>query len=274
MTIARIYAHWGAILWLAICGLLLVPLRAAEAQDRAELQNGGQAEGAVESGREALRGAQRFPWYDAKADGLRRIDVRTAADSGSSNRDSNWQNQGTAPADLSLFGEVFWTIMQVLAWTLLAVLLIGIVALLIWAFVRGEGRQGGGADSAVSVRRASDIDRVESLPFQVKRPHSDLLAEARRQYEAGNYGEAIVYLFSYQLVQLDKQQIIQLTKGKTNRQYLREVRREPRLRSLLETTMVAFEDVFFGHHELDRQRFETCWSGLDEFHQQIQQATS
>ena len=51
----------------------------------------------------------------------------------------------------------------------------------------------------------------------------DLLAEARRHYQAGNYGAAIVYLFSFQLVQLDRRQIIQLAKGKTNRQYLREV---------------------------------------------------
>ena len=51
----------------------------------------------------------------------------------------------------------------------------------------------------------------------------DLLAEARRHYQAGNYGAAIVYLFSFQLVQLDQRQIIRLAKGKTNRQYLREV---------------------------------------------------
>jgi hypothetical protein len=29
--------------------------------------------------------------------------------------------------------------------------------------------------------------------------------------------------------------------------------------------MVAFEDVFFGNHPLDRNRFESCWTRLDEF---------
>ena len=35
--------------------------------------------------------------------------------------------------------------------------------------------------------------------------------------------------------------------------------------------MLAFEDVFFGHHELSQQRFEQCWEDLDRFHQQLEQ---
>jgi hypothetical protein len=93
----------------------------------------------------------------------------------------------------------------------------------------------------------------------------DLLAEARRHYEAGNYGAAIVYLFSFQLVQLDRRQIIRLARGKTNRQYLREVGPRISLRKLVEQTMVAFEDVFFGNRQLRRDRFESCWARLEEF---------
>ncbi len=233
----------------------------------------------VEAGREALRDGPRYPWYDRQADELRRIDVSTSDSDAAGNRDSAWEddgaNRGTSAWNFSFLGRTFWGLMQVLAWSLLVIILVGVVALLVWAFLRSEIGTGGGAgESEIAVQRASDVDRVESLPFQVKRPHSDLLEEARRQYEQGNYGEAIVYLFSYQLVQLDKRQVIHLAKGKTNRQYLREVRRRPRLFHLLETTMIAFEDVFFGHHELQRDRFETCWRGLDEFHQHLEQGTS
>lgn len=233
----------------------------------------------VESAGRSLRRAQRFPWYDAQRDELRRVDVAPRRDSAAANRDSTWEEDEDSAAsnwqfDFAGIPDLFWSIMQGLAWTLLAALLIGLAALLVWAFLRSEGRWGGGDGTELSIRRASDVDRVESLPFQLKRPQSDLLAEARRQYQAGNYGEAIIYLFSYQLVQLDKQQLIHLTKGKTNRQYLREIRRRPVLSGLLENTMVAFEDVFFGHHALERERFETCWRGLDEFHQQLEQATS
>ena len=51
--------------------------------------------------------------------------------------------------------------------------------------------------------------------------------------------------------------------------YLRELRPRPVLRTTLEATMVAFEEVFFGRHELSRERFEACWSRLDEFHRHV-----
>ena len=70
---------------------------------------------------------------------------------------------------------------------------------------------------------ADRVDRVEALPFRVPRQATDLLSEARRQYEKGNYNEAIVYLFSHQLVELDRQHLIHLARGKTNRQLVREL---------------------------------------------------
>ena len=84
-------------------------------------------------------------------------------------------------------------------------------------------RQPRGKPGCRQVPDDGDAARIESLPFPVAAGRLDLLAEARRHYQAGNYGAAIVYLFSFQLVQLDKRQIIRLAKGKTNRQYLREV---------------------------------------------------
>ncbi len=100
------------------------------------------------------------------------------------------------------------------------------------------------------------------------------MGEARRHYEQGNYSEAIIYLFSYELVQLDKFALIRLARGKTNRQYLREVPRRPELRSPLERTMVAFEGVFFGSRLLDRAGFEACWQQLPQFEEQLRTAPS
>jgi hypothetical protein len=70
-------------------------------------------------------------------------------------------------------------------------------------------------------------------------------------------------------VQLDRHHVIRLAKGKTNRQYLRETRTRPALAEILETTMVAFEDVFFGKHELSRQRFEECHSQFGTFQSEL-----
>ena len=73
-----------------------------------------------------------------------------------------------------------------------------------------------------------------------------LLGQAREYYLAENYDEAIIFLFSYELVELDRRSLIRLAVGKTNRQYLRELGARTALASLLGQTMVAFEDVYFG----------------------------
>jgi hypothetical protein len=50
-----------------------------------------------------------------------------------------------------------------------------------------------------------------------------------------------------------------------------ELARQPWLQELLRNSMVAFEDVFFGHHALAPERFEGCWQNLDRFHQHLEQ---
>jgi len=150
---------------------------------------------------------------------------------------------------------------KLLAWTVLAIALGTLVYLLLRAFLAREPAE----SRPTQLPDDGDAARIQSLPFPVAAGAIDLLAEARRHYQAGNYGAAIVYLFSFQLVQLDRRQIIRLAKGKTNRQYLREVGARAGLLQLIEPTMVAFEDVFFGNRTLERQRFESCWSRLDEF---------
>jgi hypothetical protein len=44
------------------------------------------------------------------------------------------------------------------------------------------------------------------------------------------------------------------------------------LRLLVEQTMVAFEDVFFGDHPLSRARFEACWFELERFDRLVREA--
>ena len=217
---------------------------------------------AIDAGRKALRG---YPWYDAQSDQVQRVDVEPPEDF--ANRHSRWEFQ---PPTWSFPTWLVETI-QVVLWILLGLVLLTVVYYLVRAFVAYEAGALGASTSSVAIT-TGHADRVESLPFQVKRPLANFLDEARRHYEAGRFGEAIIYLYSYQLVELDKHQVIRLSKGKTNRQYLREVRRRSGLSDLLERTMVTFEDVFFGNHRLERQRFELCWDGMDQFHQQLEKA--
>ncbi len=226
-------------------------------------------EKAVESGREALSGKTRYPWYDREKDDVRRIEVSPPKGEELENRNSRWSaNRKPKTATTNNQSASFLApVLQGIGLTLLVALLVTIAVLIARAALNQEanGEAGGHV-----VETSHDVDRVENLPFQLKKPTGDFLSEAQRLYEAGQYSEAIIYLFSYQLVQLDKHHVIRLSKGKTNRQYLRELRHRPVLRGMLETTMIAFEDVFFGHHPLDRERFEACWQSLDAFGQEIQ----
>ena len=130
-----------------------------------------------------------------------------------------------------------------------------------------ERRRAGEEDAPTEEEdaEAAHARRTEALPAPVARSRSDLLAEARRNYDEGRYNEAIIYLFSHELVELDKHRLVRMIKGKTNREYLAELAARLALRGLLEQTMVVFEDVFFGNYTIDRTRFESCWSRLDEF---------
>ena len=241
-----------------------------------------QPEDPVDSGREALQRGGDFPWYDAESDELRRVDVRAPAEPPArpnvaseevSKRDrDNRRDDPTLKPTPGMFS--FFLMLQWAGWGLIAALIILVLVLAI----RSLADRGGGTgwelpdDSRHSV---SDVDRMEQLPVPLKRNLSDLLGEARRHYEQGNYNEAVVYLYSYLLVELDKAQRIRLLRGKTNRQYLRELERDnapPTLSGLVERTMVAFEDVFFGDHDLERQRFESCFGELDEFHHHVEPA--
>ncbi len=159
---------------------------------------------------------------------------------------------------------------RIIGWLMFAVAVIVLVLVLIFFWRRLRDPRGNAADVA-AVSGLSDVDRIEALPFRVQAGLGDLLGQAAELYRQGRFAEAIVFLFSYLLVEMDKRQVIRLTKGKTNRQYLREIGPRRRLRDLVERTMIAFESVFFGHHLLDQRRFEACWSQVAEFQRLLDQ---
>lgn len=223
-------------------------------------------ERAIETAGDAL--GRSFPWYDRGTDGLQRIDVAPPQDV--PNRHSRWEARDV-DWDLPNLPQWFFQLLEVLVWVAFAALIAVVVYLMVRTFLSADSRPISGS-SARLVDFTGDAERVERLPFKLEPRQINLLEEARRLYEQGQFDEAIVYLYSYQLLALDKHQLIRLTQGKTNRQYLREARRRPVIQSLLERTMIAFEDVFFGDHSLDRSRFESCWSHLEQFHTEIQKA--
>ncbi|HTN77774.1 MAG TPA: DUF4129 domain-containing protein [Pirellulaceae bacterium] len=235
-------------------------------------------EQAIQTAREALGDRGKMPWYDASNDDLRPLNLPPDKSDDFDNRKSRWQstpstqsNTSSTPFWSSSLGEAFWTLMQILFWLLVIAILGVLIYLLVKAYISKEDALAVKSTATPDFDNEDDQERIESLPFVVARPRGDLLDEARAQYTAGNFRLAVIYLYSYLLVTLDKNQQIRLAKGKTNRQYLRELRPQPELRSVVERTMISFEDVFFGDHDLTREEFEECWSQLDRFHRHVEQ---
>lgn len=231
-----------------------------EELEAAELPQRATVDEIQQRGREAVsRGWLSIPWYDAENDELRRFEVRVPRE-----WSWNWPDEWTLSHwfsnwGLSRFGlrEVMWTFVVIL-------LVIFAVVLIRWLLRRESGFDTIDAAAARSAAK-SQRERIEALPFNLDTRVKDFLAEASRLQAGGDYSTAIVYLFSHELMELDRLQHIRLTKGKTNRQYLRELAANRPLRDMMERTMLLFEATFFGGHPVGKSQFEACWNQLNEF---------
>ncbi len=254
------------------------------------------SDAAVKSGRDALQRTQHYPWYDPDSDSLRpagfarqpppQTNTNSTANSNTPlpkqpppNLPPNKStakpppNSGRSSSSAAPNTGAASTLMNGLMWLVLALVLGGLVYMLIQAYLNRENLSAAESTELAEKDSRTEAERVDALPFAVRRTKAGLLEEARRNYEAGNYREAIIYFYSHILVELDRAQIIRLERGKTNREYLREVTARRPARDVLEPTMVRFEDVFFGDHPLPREQFEVCWQQLPRLEQLLQTAS-
>jgi uncharacterized protein DUF4129 len=202
----------------------------------------------VKSAGDSLASTWKFPWYDSEHDRIR--PVREREPSGGS------QSLPNLPGAIDLF--------NLLVMVAAVLLLAALAYFLSRAYLRREN-----IGRPVPKPAAASPAEIAALPFELPTGATDLLSLARRHFAAGRFGDAIVYLFSHQLVELDRHQKIRLARGKTNRQYLRELRGKPELARLLELSLVAFEDFFFGNQPLDHDRADACWAAFAEFEQRL-----
>jgi hypothetical protein len=199
----------------------------------------------VVNGREALSHWPGYPWYDPATDNVRPVALSPG-----------WHSEVNWDFSLSFLGAT----LQFVAWTVIAASIVVLAYLLVRAFLKREL-----VAAAADPKATGAADRIDALPLPMPDAGQlDFLAEADRARREGDFGRAIVFLFSYQLLRLDRRGCIRLSRGKTDRQYLREIFAAP-LRSLVEQTMLLFEDAFFGHRPPDAAAFDVCWTRLAEF---------
>ena len=187
-----------------------------------------------------------FPWYDAKQDSFRPLKPVVV--------EKHEDAAGPSPSAQPTASILMWCMIAVMAFVLLMLILQWTTDLTA-PTVRSQDVQ------AIAI----DTERLEALP-QVTHGVRDLLGEATRLAAQGMYGQAMAFYASWQLVRLDQSGNVELQKGKTNRQYLREVERtRPELRELLRDSMRLFEDAFFGHLTVSEGEFLRVWNRRVEF---------
>lgn len=208
------------------------------------------AEPATDSARLSLK-KRDYPWYDATRDSLRPL------------RPSKGMDVARSPSsyDLPDFGlgqAIFY-----LAWCLLAVLIAGLIFILIRSFMIFEFADENAAPELPEVT----LETLQALPLpETNRGIRDFLAEAERLASQSLYGSAMTYYYSWQLLQLNQQQAIELEKGKTNRQYSKEVQSSmPGLTDLFRQSIQLFEDTFFGKLPVSADDFQRVWEQRQKF---------
>ena len=153
--------------------------------------------------------------------------------------------------------------MMILAFVVLVVL-----ACLFFKFLAVESSE----EDGTSARRKKLLsESIEQLPFDLQAAGGDFRSLAQQAYQAGDLRRAFIFLYSHVLVTLDQNERISLRKGKTNRQYLKEVWEDPKLSTYFKSVMLPFESAFFGDHDPAPDQFERCRSGLDNFHSHLGQ---
>ena len=235
-----------------------------------EIVNSASAQDDVEMGQKALS-RKSYPWYDEETDGVRRVEFGQRFDAKSANRVNVPLRPVRAPSQWPNWNWNFGSVsgwfqgLGYVAWILIGLAIAAAITLLILAFLKLNVTPDSEVDDDDLMPRRTIEESIKQLPFELDSESGDFRSLAQRSYSNGDYRLAITFLFSHVLVSLDQKGLIRLRKGKTNRQYLRELRPHRPLANYYQHVMVPFEATFFGDHDLDRPEFENCWNQLDEF---------
>lgn len=165
-----------------------------------------------------------------------------------------------------------WSALQFVFYALL-ILVIGLGAYFGYRYYRRDRELHGNErwDERLSTRTLGES--MQQLSFDVDLSSGNFCDAAEKAYRSGDLRSAMIFLFSYVLVSLDQKGHIRLRKGKTNREYLREIRGEQRLAKFYQRVMVPFEETFFGDYQLKPDDFENCWSQLGQFQKDVVQSS-
>lgn len=222
----------------------------------------------VEMGAEALKGGK-FPWYESDSNTAQPVESPNTKSAASANRRlvrAKKVQPVATPTSWSGWFQQLFDGLSYTAYILLTLVAAVLVSLLIWGYIRFRPSEMSKTDRQKLEETEAMSDRIQELPFTVSRQLNDHFEDrARAAADTGNYAEAVMLLFSFILLSLDRKGLIRLRRGTTNRQYLNEIRHHDRLPEFYNQVMVPFEKSFFGGHRIDQETFEKCWQNVESF---------
>ncbi len=127
--------------------------------------------------------------------------------------------------------------------------------------VRFKGLLKKKSDEAVDIEEVIDIDDIANMEFE------DPIKTA---IDAGQFRKAVRLLYLKSLRELQDRAMIEWTREKTNRQYLREMGNR-KLRPHFQDITFIFEYIWYGEFPVDRDHFNTAYSIFIEFEQAIRE---
>lgn len=218
-----------------------------------------------------------LPWYDAESRQVRPLGIKLREDVTDPERNQvapfkPKSTNSTTTTTNPLFGAgggaganggaALGSILSILMWGVAGIVAIALLAALIYYFVKAPARQ----EEEELIPQRTMAESIEQLPFDIEvNQKGDFRSMAYQFYQQGDLRRATILLFSHVLVSLDQKGFIRLKKGKTNRQYLRELSPYQQLGRYYGQVMVRFEEAFFGDREIRQPDFESCWNGLEAF---------
>jgi len=167
---------------------------------------------------------------------------------------SDWLGQWIA--SLQGFLSSGWAVYLLL---LLAILFLAVILYLVSRMDWGRRLW---VNRAAELRRRRPVTK-EELPFELEAAHltvDGLWGEAVRAKQQGDFRRALMFLYSYLLIELDARQLIRLRRGKTNRSYCQELRLVGSVYPTFTATMEAFERTFFGRYDMESRVVEDLFS--------------
>jgi len=267
----------------------------------------------IDAGQRALRQQQDLPWYDSDTDTVRRVQVTPPADDPIRHSAWRWAPANRPAARSSAGSPWLARALDAAAWVLLGILLLGILGALIWWFLRVDSAAADSGPHASTdlLAQRDRLDHLPMPMEHSERNLLETARMYQKAGDFAQatiflFAHMLVELDRHQLIRLargktNRQYLMELeshlragmprgaprparaavqssdavrpVERVFSTSGFRDAKAASPLAVIMRRTMIAFEDVFFGHHPITARQFAQCWDGLNTFQEQLEQMT-